>query len=155
MAEELDEIDRAIIQDLQIDGRRPFREIARSLSIAEGTVRARVKRLQASGVLNIVAFVDPMRLGHYRLSLLLVKIDPRERDSVVGTLTSRDEVSYLSSALGVTDLLVEFVAQDEHGRWDFVNGIVRSLPGVLSVEVISIVETHKILYRLPKSGTDS
>lgn len=155
MAEELDEIDRAIIQDLQIDGRRPFREIARSLSIAEGTVRARVKRLQASGVLSIVAFVDPVRLGQYRLSLLLVKIDPHERDSVVSALSSRDDVSYLSSALGVTDLLVEFVAQDEHGRWDFVNGVVRSLPGVLSVEVISIVETYKILYRLPKSGADS
>lgn len=155
MAEDLDEIDRAIIRDLQVDGRKSFREIGRSLRVAEGTVRSRVKRLQASGVLSIVAFVDPMRLGRYRLSLLLVKVDPQERTTVVSALAARPEVSYLSSALGATDLLVEFVAEDELGRWEFVNGVVRSLPGVQGVEIISIVETHKILYRLPGSAVPS
>lgn len=153
MADDLDDTDRAIIRDLQVDGRRPFREIARSLDVAEGTVRSRVKRLQASGVLNIVAFVDPVRLGHYRLSLLLVTVDPRDRESVVGTLSARPEVSYLSTALGITDLLVEFVAETEEGRWEFVNSVVRALPGVAKTEIISIVKTHKILYRLPAPDT--
>ena len=39
----LDHVDREILRQLQTDGRRPFREIARELGVSEATVRARVR----------------------------------------------------------------------------------------------------------------
>jgi len=44
MQTEFDDIDRAILRELQEDGRRSFRAIARSVGVSEGTVRARVRR---------------------------------------------------------------------------------------------------------------
>ncbi|MGB3485442.1 MAG: Lrp/AsnC family transcriptional regulator [Mycobacterium sp.] len=153
MSEKLDELDRSILVQLQEDGRRSFREIGRSLQVAEGTVRARVRRLQSAGVLNIVAYVDPMRVGSYTLSLLLVAVEPDHHDEAVETLMARPEVSYLSSALSDrADLLVEFSAGDDQHKWEFVNLVVRAIPGVTRTEILSIVRTHKFLYRLPADG---
>lgn len=52
---QLDDLDRGIISQLQQDGRRPFRAIARALGVAEGTVRYRAGRLQEEGMLRILA----------------------------------------------------------------------------------------------------
>jgi Lrp/AsnC family transcriptional regulator for asnA, asnC and gidA len=149
VTDDLDELDRAIVTQLQEDGRRSFREIGRSLRIPESTVRSRVKRLQTVGILNIVAYVDPMQLGNYTLSLLLVKIEPEFHGQVVEKLMGRPEVTYLSTALsGTADLLVEFISADDQQRWDFMNLVVRALPGVDEVEILPIVRTHKFMYRL-------
>lgn len=55
----LDDVDEAILRELQVDGRRAYREIARTVGVSEGTVRTRVKRLREAGLLRILAFVDP------------------------------------------------------------------------------------------------
>jgi Lrp/AsnC family transcriptional regulator, regulator for asnA, asnC and gidA len=57
----MDALDFGIVRELQDDGRRAFREIARNLSVPEATVRTRVKRLQDQGVLQILAFTDPSK----------------------------------------------------------------------------------------------
>ena len=49
---ELDATDDAIIALLRADGRMPYRAIARELKLTESTVRARVKRLEESGIIN-------------------------------------------------------------------------------------------------------
>ena len=51
----LDGTDRAIISQLQYDGRLPFTEIAARIGLSEGTVRRRVKRLTEAGADIIVA----------------------------------------------------------------------------------------------------
>ncbi|WP_162464275.1 MULTISPECIES: Lrp/AsnC family transcriptional regulator [unclassified Mycolicibacterium] len=149
MSDKLDELDRSILTHLQEDGRKPFREIGRALQVAEATVRTRVKRLQTAGLLNIVAYVDPMQMGSYTLTLLLVVIEPDHHADAVELLMQRPEVSYLASALSDrADLLVEFSASDDHQRWEFVN-LVRQIPGVSRAEFLPIIRTHKFFYRLP------
>ena len=54
---ELDEIDNAIIDLLRVDGRLPYRAIARELGLTETTVRARVKRLEESNTMRVVALL--------------------------------------------------------------------------------------------------
>ena len=51
----LDELDYAIINLLREDGRLPYRAIARELGLTEATVRSRVKRLEESGSMRVVA----------------------------------------------------------------------------------------------------
>ena len=59
----MDETDRAIIAQLQYDGRMSFTDIAAEVGISEGTARRRVKQLMDDGVLQIVAIVEPQLLG--------------------------------------------------------------------------------------------
>jgi len=82
----LDETDRAIIHLLQHDGRMPYREIARQLGVAEGTVRLRASRLMRSGALTIVAIADPFRLGYRVLAFTLLNVIPDRQQAVIDAL---------------------------------------------------------------------
>jgi DNA-binding Lrp family transcriptional regulator len=65
VAVELDEIDLAILGELIEDARRSYREIAKRLNISVGTVAARVKRMEALGVIKgYSAMVDYEKLGY-------------------------------------------------------------------------------------------
>ena len=70
----LDEVNLALLQHLR-DGRKSFKEIAASLSIAENTVRSRVNQLTREGVLEISGLVDPEKLPGHQLVLVGVKLN--------------------------------------------------------------------------------
>ena len=62
----LDETDWRLIELLRADGRMPFRALADELGVAETAVRARVRALESSGCMKVVAvalnWVVPTRL---------------------------------------------------------------------------------------------
>jgi Lrp/AsnC family transcriptional regulator for asnA, asnC and gidA len=149
----LDRIDLGIIRELQEDGRRAFREIARNLSIPEATVRTRVKRLQDQGVVQILAFTDPAKLDNSKMSLFLVDISPEEHDRIVHTLAAWPEVSYLSTTTGTADLCVQLLCRDDEGMWKLQQR-VRSLPGVIAVRMLQEIKVHKIRFTLPPLDAD-
>jgi Lrp/AsnC family transcriptional regulator for asnA, asnC and gidA len=72
-----DATDERILEALQVDGRRSFRDIAREIGVSEGTVRTRVRRLEAAGVLRFLAFVDPSQLGQRVLALVFARVEPQ------------------------------------------------------------------------------
>lgn len=53
-----DQLDRQIAMMLADDARLSFRRIAADLGVTEGTVRGRVRRLQANGLLKLVPIID-------------------------------------------------------------------------------------------------
>jgi DNA-binding Lrp family transcriptional regulator len=70
---EIDEINLAIINHLR-DGRMPFKKIADSLAVSEGTVRGRVKKLKEEGVLAITALVDPEAVPDHSIVMVGVRL---------------------------------------------------------------------------------
>src|SRR5829696_1609825 len=74
-----DALDRRIVAALQRDGRRPFTSIGRELGISEAAVRQRVARLQAAGIMQVVAVADPMALGYQAMAMVGISVDGRAR----------------------------------------------------------------------------
>lgn len=146
---QLDATDRAILGQLQEDGRRSFREIARNVGVSERTIRARVRALHDAGALRILAFVDPSRLGHSVLALVFLRVRIDAHDAIVEELTSWREVSYVSSLMGRHDLCVQVIARDLEGLWDLVNHRLRSLDGVTETETLMEMAVHKFRYSYP------
>jgi Lrp/AsnC family transcriptional regulator for asnA, asnC and gidA len=141
-----DDLDRAIIRELESDGRRPFREIARSLDVSEATIRARFRRLTETGTLKIVAFSDPAAMAKDRLALLFMKVAPESHDAVSKALTARAEVSYVSTVLGSFDLFAQVLVSDDTALWTFLQEVVRPMPGVLDTECTVEVNVHKLWF---------
>ena len=54
----MDKLDIAIIQALQEDARKPYTDIAKTLNVAESTVRNRVARLLDDDTLRLRATFD-------------------------------------------------------------------------------------------------
>src|SRR3954468_8199204 len=59
----LDDIDKAIIRELQVDGRLPYARLGPAVGLSQAAVRQRVQRLIDSGVMQVVAVTDPLVLG--------------------------------------------------------------------------------------------
>lgn len=60
----LDAVDRAILAELEADGRMPMSEVARRAGVSAPTAAERVRKLEASGVITgYRAVIDPAALG--------------------------------------------------------------------------------------------
>jgi len=141
----LDKTSKAIIAELQQDGRRPYSTIARSVGLSEAAVRARVQRLVESGVVDIVAVTDPLELGFSRQAMVGVRVttDP---EPVAEALSSLPEVSYVVITAGSFDLLVEVVCRSDDHLLDVVNRQMRTLPNVSGTETFVYLKLAKQTY---------
>jgi Lrp/AsnC family transcriptional regulator for asnA, asnC and gidA len=149
VAHQLDTLDRAIISQLQIDGRRPFAAIARAVGVTEGTVRFRVARLQDEDILHIVAFANPFPLGYAMQASVLLRTMPAVHDSVAETVASWPEVMYVSSCVGSADLYMHIICKDHDEMWRLLGERLGSVDGVLGTETLMELHVHKTRYVYP------
>src|SRR6201990_3738143 len=66
----LDDVAKAIIEQLQEDGRRPYAAIGKAVGLSEAAVRQRVQKLLDQGVMQIVAVTDPLTVGFQRQAMV-------------------------------------------------------------------------------------
>jgi Lrp/AsnC family transcriptional regulator, regulator for asnA, asnC and gidA len=150
----LDDLDRAIVAALEQDGRRPYRDVARQLSVSEATIRTRVRNLEEAGVLRIVAFANPLRVRNALIAVMLIRVDAAHHDEVVANLAARAEISYVSTMLGSADICAQVVVRDQIELADLVRREVRALPGVLAVDTNLETEVHKLRFaNLDQTGS--
>ncbi|MBF4461910.1 MULTISPECIES: Lrp/AsnC family transcriptional regulator [unclassified Rathayibacter] len=142
---QLDEVSKAIIEQLQADGRRSYAEIGKAVGLSEAAVRQRVQKLTESGVMQIVAVTDPMQLGFYRQAMIGVRITGDAR-TVADLLASIPAVDYVVLTAGSFDILAEVVCENDDDLIELLNHEIRSLPGVLSTETFVYLKLHKQFY---------
>ena len=70
----LDDVSKAIIEQLQDDGRRSYGAIGQAVGLSEAAVRQRVQRLIDAGVMQIVAVTDPMQVGFPRAAMIGISV---------------------------------------------------------------------------------
>jgi Lrp/AsnC family transcriptional regulator, regulator for asnA, asnC and gidA len=141
----LDEANRAIVEQLQADGRRSYAAIATAVGLSEAAVRQRVQRLLDAGVMQIVAVTDPMQLGFSRQALVGVRADG-DLSEVADKLAALPEVDYVVVTAGSFDLLVEVVCNDDNHLLSLLNNSIRSIPGVRDSETFVYLKLAKQTY---------
>ena len=95
----LDDVSLQIIKELQADGRRPYTAIAKAVGLSEAAVRQRVQRLLDSGIMQIVAITDPLRVGYYIELDFLAYAGPEYRTAIPDV---RRRVQVLATLLDAT-----------------------------------------------------
>jgi Lrp/AsnC family transcriptional regulator for asnA, asnC and gidA len=140
-AEGLDDIDYRIIALLRRDGRMPFRSIAQELELTEATVRSRVRRMEDSNSMRVVAVTDIEAAGFGMLLAIGVEVEGQPPSVVAERLAEIGEVFSVSVVIGSHDIEVLAVARDQDqldqllGRLAVVAGVRRLLPS-LAVNVL-------------------
>ena len=99
----LDDVSKAIIEQLQQDGRRPYASIGKAVGLSEAAVRQRVQRLQEAGIMQIVAVTDPMQLGFSRAAMIGVRVEG-DVEAVAGLIEAMAEVEELPKAVHRKDV---------------------------------------------------
>lgn len=142
---QLDEISKAIIEQLQVDGRRSYAEIGKTVGLSEAAVRQRVHKLTEAGIMQIVAVTDPLQLGFYRQAMIGVKVTGDTR-VIADTLAAIPEVDYVVLTAGTFDIIVEIVCESDEDLVTLLNSKIRTLNGVISTETFVYLKLHKQLY---------
>lgn len=141
----LDHVSKAIVEQLQEDGRRSYAEIGKAVGLSETATRQRVQKLQDAGILQIVAVTDPLQLGFARQAMIGVRVSGDTR-VVAAAMTELPGVTYVVSTAGSFDLLVEVVCESDDDLIDLLNDRIRSLPDVVSTETFVYLKLHRQLY---------
>jgi len=98
---ELDDVDRQILNLLQDDARRSFKEIAEEAKVSEATVFVRVKKLMKNSVIkSYKAIVDPKQVGKGTLAFVMLKANPNVYTKVLPTLVDMDEIYEIYDVTG-------------------------------------------------------
>ena len=141
----LDDVSKAIIEQLQQDGRRSYAAIGKVVGLSEAAVRQRVQRLIDGGVMQVVAVTDPLELGFARQAMVGVRVQgPLE--PVADALTALDEVDYVVITAGSFDLLVEVVCESDDHLLDLISTGIRTVEGVVATETFMYLSLRKQTY---------
>ena len=141
----LDDVSKAIIEQLQQDGRRSYAAIGKVVGLSEAAVRQRVQRLIDGGVMQVVAVTDPLELGFARQAMVGVRVQgPLE--SVADALTALDEGDYVVITAGSFDLLVEVVCESDDHLLDLISSRIRTVEGVIATETFMYLSLRKQTY---------
>lgn len=141
----LDDVGKAIVEQLQEDGRRAYATIGRAVGLSEAAVRQRVQRLQEAGVMQVVAVTDPLQLGFRRQAMVGITADG-DVTAVADALADLPEVDYVVITAGRYDVLVEAVCEDDEHLLQLVGRRIRALPGVRSAETFVYLKLRKQHY---------
>ena len=141
----IDAVSKAIIEQLQEDGRRPYAAIGKAVGLSEAAVRQRVQKLLDQGVMQIVAVTDPLTVGFRRQAMVGIRVEG-DLDPVAEALAALDEVEYVVITAGSFDLLVEIVCEDDDHLLEMINKRIRALPGVRSTESFVYLKLRKQTY---------
>ena len=132
----LDDLDKAIIKCLQLDGRRPYAQIGRELKVPEATVRQRAERLISRGVVQIVGVTDPLAMGFQQPALIGLKVEPGRLDEIAQHIGALEEVTYLVVTAGRFDLVCEVVCADNDQLLRVLTEQLAGIDGIRSTETL-------------------
>jgi DNA-binding Lrp family transcriptional regulator len=142
---DLDELDTAILRELQADARRTNRDIAAAVGVAPTTALDRTRSLRQRGIIRgALLDVDLARIGRPVQALIAVRIRPPKRTVIEAF---RDWAATLPEILGVfvvtglEDFLLHVAVTDNQGLYAFVIDRLTQRPEVADVRT-SVVYEH-------------
>ncbi|AGS67615.1 Lrp/AsnC family transcriptional regulator [Streptomyces collinus] len=143
----MDETDKAILRELQTDGRIAYADLGPRVGLSASAARQRLQRLLDSRAVQVVGVTDPMAMGGQAMALLGIGVDGDPR-AVADALAARPEVVYSVLTSGGFDLFAEVVAPGPKDLLDFVNDAVRPLDGVREIQTFPYfgIHTHRFLW---------
>ena len=144
---QIDAVSKAIIEQLQQDGRRSYASIGESSGISEDAVRKRVTQLIEAGVMQIVAVTDPLQLGFARQAMIGVIVEgaaasrwPRR------SRPSRRSIYVVHHRRVASTSSPRSSAQSDAHLLELVTSRIRPIPGVVAIHTFLYLELQKQTY---------
>ena len=138
-----DEVDLALMQALQKDGRKPFSELSAKLGVVVSTVSKRYQKLVEEGILKIIGRVDPNKIGYNAYACILIKISSVSQLSDIATkLTDLPEVSFLALRTGEYDLELNVMCRNNDHLLDLMQRL-HLIEGIQNTETHMYLKVYK------------
>jgi DNA-binding Lrp family transcriptional regulator len=149
----LDAIDRAILAELQREGRLSNLELAQRVHLSPSACLRRVKALEDSGVIaQYVAMVNPRAVGKHGVSFTIINLETMntpQLEAFERAVKDQPEVLDCFYVAGSNDYLIRFVYRDAEDLERFHSEVLMRLPGVARSNSLLVLRTVKKTTALP------
>ncbi len=142
-----DQLDQAILQELQVNGRISVADLARKIHLSPPAVHQRIKRLERAGVIrSYVALVDRESVGLDLLCFIRVSIQPHTKAHLTAF---QDAMKALPCVLecyrtaGTHDILLKIAVENHKVLDEFIGEHLMTLPGVDRIETSLVLNEVK------------
>ena len=150
---QLDSIDRAILRELQADGRLANNELAQRVHLSPSACLRRVRQLEEAGVIaQYVALLNPKAVGQHGTSYTIINLESMNTPLLEAFERAvRDEPQILDCfyVAGSNDYLIRFAYRDAEDLERFHTEVLMRLPGVARSNSMLVLRTVKKATSLP------
>ncbi|GAB3195673.1 Lrp/AsnC family transcriptional regulator [Nocardioides hungaricus] len=139
----LDPDELAIAEELRVDGRITYRELAAKTGVNYPTARRKAISLLERGVVQISTNVNRLALGGHAQAMVGVRVDG-DLEVVLDRLRSLPEIDVMTATAGRFDLLLDVDTTDSDVLQRFVHREVRRIDGVSDTETFIYLKVLKV-----------
>jgi Lrp/AsnC family transcriptional regulator for asnA, asnC and gidA len=139
---DLDDVSKAILDELRQDGRRSYAAIGRAIGRSAVTVQKRIQDLIDRKLVRVVAVTALDTFGFTRKAMIGVRVEG-EVDPIADSLAGMSEVSSVVFTAGSFDLFAEVTCQSDEHLSDLLARRIRRIENVVSTETFMYLRFHK------------
>jgi Lrp/AsnC family transcriptional regulator for asnA, asnC and gidA len=134
-AAQLDDLDRDILHKHQKDVFFSYVELAKKWDVTAATIRNRIKRLKAAGVMDVILVLNPYKIGYPAFAVIGIRLETSaDPEPIASRLLSFPGVIGLVRVAGRYDFFAQCVCQNMEEYRKFVSDKVSKIAGIASIE---------------------
>ena len=131
---QLDDVDRAVLDVLVVDGRTSLADIAAQVGVSESAARRRVRDLRESGALHFEVEFEPRAFGRHTEAMLWLTVQPSALASTGDRLAEHPEIAYSAATSGRTSLVASVICRDVSAFYAYFTHRIGAIPEVAQAE---------------------
>lgn len=142
-----DELDRAILEELQQNGRISNADLARKVFLSPPAVHNRIKRLERENIIaQYAALLNFEEVGFGLMCFVYINL---EQHNAAQWETFRDAISDMPLVLecykqtGDYDVMMKVIAQTREQLNDFIDNQLSAIPGVCRIKTNVVIDELK------------
>ena len=142
----LDDVDRAILDELRRDARVSMTAIADAVHISRAGAHARIKRRTDAGVVTgYTVRTDPVLLGHHASAYVTLAIEQATWQDVSARLRAIPEIEHMALVGGDFDVILLVRANDARDLRRIVLEDIQAIPSIRSTRTTLIFEDFALV----------
>ncbi len=139
----LDETDRALLRELQRDGRASFQDLATATGVSYANARRRTRALIDGGAVRIITTVNRVATGGAVMAAAALRV-AGPVDRVIDALRELDEIEVAVQTSGAFDVFVEVACPDRARLRSLVANEIRAIDGIAGSETFIYAKLLKL-----------
>lgn len=142
----MDDLNMEILRQLR-EGRKPFKTMADDLAVAENTVRSRVRKMEAAGVLEVTGLVDAEVVPNHNLAVVGIKLKTLDWYEKAEQFKSLRGIVSVMCVTGRFDIILVVMINDTFTLADFFSKEVAKIGDILTTE--TFVSSRNVKFKVP------
>ena len=141
--EQLDKVDKQILELLQEDGKLTIKELADKTHKSQTAVRVRVQKLEKSLIKKYTALVDCQHLGYREMVLASIRVNSSQPlEQLKEEIDKIVEIKYAYIVTGEYPVFAMFKCLDHNNAMTVIERL-RNLPGVEEIKTQIVLDRIK------------